>query len=281
MANERERAYWNAGTGERWVRHQAALDQSFGEITRLLLDRAAPAPGERVLDIGCGSGETTLLAARRVGPADSATGIDISELLLALARRRAADAGLANVRHVAADAESHAFEPHAADLAMSRFGVMFFNGPVAAFANLRRALRRAGRLAFVCWGPLEANPWFGRPLEIGVRHLGEPEPLPPRAPGPLAFGEPEYVRGILAAAGFGDIEIREEHPVLAGLTSAEEEATLAMALGPTSRLIALRKPDQATLAAIAAEIAAAFRPSLTGAGIRTPCTVYVATARAP
>lgn len=280
MANERERAYWNAGTGERWVRHQAALDRSFGEITRLLLDRAAPAPGERVLDIGCGSGETTLAAARRVAPEGTATGIDISELLLALARRRAAGAGLTNIRHVIADAETHPFEPNTADLALSRFGVMFFGTPVAAFTNLRRALRPEGRVAFVCWGALEANPWFRTPLEIGIRHLGPPDPLPPRAPGPMAFGEADYVEEILSAAGFTGIDIREERPLLLGLPSAEEEAGLAMALGPTSRLIALKKPDPATLAAMAEEIAAAFRPNLTDGGMRLPCTVFVVTARA-
>lgn len=279
MANERERAYWNAGTGERWVRHQAALDRSFGEISDLLFARAAPAPGERALDIGCGSGETTLEVARRVGPQGIVTGVDLSDLLLAVARRRAA--GLANLRFVAADAETHPFEAGGTDLALSRFGVMFFNGPVAAFRNIRRALRPGGRLAFVCWGPLEANPWFRTPLEIGIRHLGPPEPLPPRAPGPLAFGEPDYVAEILAAAGFGDPDIREAHPTLLGLATAEEEAGLAMALGPTSRLIAARKPDAGALAVLAKDIADALRPNQTGGGMRMPSTVFVVSARAP
>jgi SAM-dependent methyltransferase len=164
---------------------------------------------------------------------------------------------------------------------MSRFGVMFFNGPIAAFANIRRALRPGGRLAFACWGPLDANPWFRTPLEIGIRHLGPPEPLPPRAPGPLAFGEPDYVAEILGAAGLKGVAVREEHPTLRGLATAEDEAGLAMALGPTSRLIASKKPDPATLAAVAREIADAFRPNLTGGGMRVPSTVFIAEARAP
>jgi hypothetical protein len=138
-----------------------------------------------------------------------------------------------------------------------------------------------GRIAFVCWGPLDSNPWFKTPLEIGIRRLGEPEPLPPRAPGPMAFSDPDYVREILAAAGFRSVEIREEHPMLRGHQTVQEEASLAMTIGPTSRLIALKKPDPPTLAAMAAELAMAFRPCLTDDGMRVPCTILTVTAQAP
>jgi ubiquinone/menaquinone biosynthesis C-methylase UbiE len=126
------------------------MDRSLHEIGRLLLERAAIRPGERVIDVGCGSGATTLAAAPLVGAQGSVLGVDVSEPMLAVARRRAA--GLGNVRFVAADAQTHAFEPGAQDLVLSRFGVMFFDDPPRAFASLRRALRPGGRLCFVCWG---------------------------------------------------------------------------------------------------------------------------------
>ena len=194
--------------------------------------------GERAIDVGCGTGATTLAIAERVGAPGAVLAIDISEPMLAVAHRRSAERGHAQVQFLRADAQTHPFAPAAHDLLISRFGVMFFADPVAAFANLRSALRPGGRLAFVCWAALEDNPWFALPLAVGERRLGPPDPQPPRAPGPLAFSEPGYVEEILSAAGFADVAIDTAPTHLQGAASAAAEADFACLVGPLTRLIA-------------------------------------------
>ena len=183
-ANAAQAEYWNSAPAQTWIDCQAALDQRFAPLTELLIGRAGVRPGECVIDVGCGTGTTTLQLAAGVGAHGSVLAIDISEPLLALARRRCLEAGHANVRLIRGDAQTHRFERGCHDLVVSRFGVMFFDDPIGAFRNLAGALRPRGRLAFACWGPLEANPWFALPLQVGIERLGPPEPQPPRAPGP-------------------------------------------------------------------------------------------------
>jgi SAM-dependent methyltransferase len=280
-ANPAQAEYWNTGRGEQWVIHQAALDARFAGIRDALLARAALRPGERALDVGCGTGATTLALAEGVGRAGAVLAVDLSAPMLELARERAATAALEQVRFLCADAQSHAFERAAYDLLVSRFGVMFFSDPVAAFANLRQALRPGGRLAFVCWGPLEANPWFALPLAVGARRLGPPDPEPPRAPGPLAFAEPGYVEEILARAGFAAIGIETVTERLPGARSAAEEAAFARVIGPLARLIQTRAPAPATIEALVGEVAAGFAPYQTDAGVRVPASVHYVQARQP
>ena len=279
MANDAQRDYWNTTAGPRWVENQEAMDRSLQEISRVLLDHAAPRPGERVIDVGCGTGATTLAIAERVGPRGSVLGIDISEPMLALAHHRAA--GRDNLRLQLADAQTHGFEPGAADLACSRFGVMFFEAPPVAFANLRRGLRAGGRLCFVCWGPLKANPWFAVPLKLAVDRLGPVEPPPPRAPGPLALSEPDYVTAILRTAGFTDIVIAEAHPMLLGRASAAEEAELATRMGPLTRLLEAKRPAPESLAALVEDLTRALAQFETPDGLRFPTTVFCVSAVAP
>ena len=186
-ANPDQAEYWNSAPAEKWVSHQADFDQRLGPLGSALIGRAAVRRGERVIDIGCGTGATTMELAELVGPEGSVLALDLSQPMLALARRRSAERGLGNVCFLCADAQSHRFEAAAHDLLISRFGVMFFSDPVAAFANLRTALRSGGRLGFVCWAALERNPWFALPLAVGERMLGPAEPHPPRAPRPQAL----------------------------------------------------------------------------------------------
>jgi SAM-dependent methyltransferase len=211
-ANAEQAAYWTARS-EQWVTHQAALDARLAPVGEQLLTRAAPRPGERVVDVGCGTGATTLAVAEKVGTRGSVLAVDISEPMLAIARRRSTERGHGHVRFLHGDAQSHDFEPKAYDLVLSRFGVMFFSDPVAAFANLMSALRPGGRLAFVCWAPLEDNPWFKEPLAAGIRWLGPPEPQPPRAPGPLALAETGYIEEILRDAGSSNAASRRCRPL--------------------------------------------------------------------
>ncbi|HEX6142243.1 MAG TPA: methyltransferase domain-containing protein [Geminicoccaceae bacterium] len=281
-ANAAQAAYWNVDIADKWVDNQVALDRRFQAITDALIGRAGPRLGERVLEVGCGTGATTLALAEAVGPAGHVLGVDISGPMLRLAGRRVRDEGHDHVTLLQADAQTHTFERSASDLVASRFGVMFFSDPVAAFRNLRWALRQNGRLAFACWTDLEANPWFAHPLEIASRHLGPPEPRHPHAPGPFAFADGAHVHSILEGAGFAEILVdREEIPIdIEG--PAEDEAAFASHMGPAARLIRERAADPDAVAqAIQTEVADAFRPFATAGGVRFPAVVFLVSARAP
>lgn len=228
-------AYWNGPIGEKWARHQHEMDAALAGATAGLMPLAALKPGERVLDIGCGAGEVSLLAAEAVGPAGRVTGVDVSRPMLALARRRAE--GRANLQFLEADAATHGFAPEF-DVLMSRFGVMFFTDPVAAFANIRKAGAKNGRLAFICWRPLAENEWAARPLAVARPFLPPLPPPDPQAPGPFAFADAGRVRAILSGAGFRDIGIAPYDGVMPMGRTAEEAAYSAANLGPTARALA-------------------------------------------
>jgi SAM-dependent methyltransferase len=279
--NADQAEYWNSASGQSWITFQEALDQRFAALTERLLGRAGVRHGECVIDVGCGTGTTTLQLAAAVGAHGSVLAIDISEPLLTSARRRCLHAGHANVRLIRADAQTHRFERGCHDVVLSRFGVMFFDDPVGAFRNLLSALRPRGRLAFACWGPLEANPWFALPLQLGIERLGPPEPQPPRAPGPLALSEPDYIDEVLTGAGFADVRIDQLHTVLPGASSTRDEAALMTLFGPLARLTRERGADEATRLALADELAQRISPYDTADGVRLPAAVHLVTAATP
>jgi SAM-dependent methyltransferase len=281
LPNADQAEYWNSEAGRRWIACQEALDQRFAPLTEALIERARIRPGECVIDVGCGTGATTLQLAGAIGAHGSVLAIDISEPLLAVARRRVMQDGHANVRLVRGDAQTHRFERACYELAISRFGVMFFDDPVGAFRNLLRALRAGGRLAFVCWAALEDNPWFALPLEVGIARLGPPEPRPPRAPGPLAFSEHDYIHEILSAAGFADIGIDPVSAALPGAASTREEAELACQVGLLARLLRERGADEAMRQLLVEELAARLTPYLTAGGVRIPARLHLVTAVLP
>jgi SAM-dependent methyltransferase len=276
--NEAQIQYWNSAAGEKWVRHQAVMDQQLELVTDLLLQTAAPRVGESVLDVGCGTGATLLRLAAAIGNEGHVLGCDVSAPMLALARQRIAAAGAQNADVIQADAQSHHFAESSFDLLVSRFGVMFFADPTAAFANLRRALRPRGRLAFVCWAPLADNPLFLLPIQIATRYLGPVEPTPPRAPGPLAFSEAEYVGEILTGAGWSDIRIKDRQPPLLGMATAQEQAAFSFEIGPVSRLIAERQPDAGAVASLREELTKELATYTTEGGVEIPSRLYYVTA---
>ena len=281
LPNAEQAEYWNSESAHRWIACQEALDRRFLPITELLIERARVDRGACVLDVGCGTGATTLRLAGAVGPHGSVLAIDISEPLLAVARRRIMEEGHPNVRFVVGDAQSHRFERASYDLAASRFGVMFFEDPVEAFGNLKHALRPGGRVAFVCWAPLERNPWFALPLEVGVERLGPPEPRPARAPGPLALSDPDYVEEILCTAGLADVRIEQIATSLPGAADVREEAELASQLGPLARLLRERGAYAAMRERMVEELTERLRPYLTADGVRLPALLHLVTAAAP
>jgi SAM-dependent methyltransferase len=280
VANAAQQEYWNTIAGPRWVGLEGFVERRVRAVNDLLLARSAVRAGERVLEIGCGTGAFTGPLAETVGERGEILGADISSAMLTQARKRLAETGLGNVSLVEADAQTHQFEPGRFDLVTSRFGVMFFADPVTAFANLLGAARPEGRLCFACWGPLEDNRHWLIPYEVALRHLGPPAPKPPRAPGPMAFADPDYVRSFLGAAGFEAIEIHRETPDIFASTP-QEEAEHACIMGPSGRLIDEKNPDETTRQTIRREIEDAFAAYAKGGGARLPATVFLVTARRP
>ena len=280
-ANADQAEYWNSASGQKWITWQDALDQHLAPLTELLMRRAGVRPGECVIDVGCGTGTTTVQLAAAVGAHGSVLAIDISEPLLAAARRRCLHGGHANVRLTRADAQTHRFERGCHDRVVSRFGVMFFDTPVSAFRNLLSALRPGGRLSFVSWGPLEANPWFALPLHLGIERLGPPQPQPPRAPGPLALSEPDYIDLVLSGAGFAAVRIDHTDTQLPGARTARDEAELMSLFGPLARLLRERGADETTRLALVDQLADRLAPYATADGVRLPAAVHMVTAAAP
>src|SRR5262245_13051022 len=199
--------YWNSKGGQTWVRLQERLDDAMAPLTDMALDAAAPQAGERVIDVGCGGGATVIELARRVGPAGHVPGVDVSEVMAAHARDRIVAERLLNAELQVADAASAQFASADADLMFSRFGVMFFSQPDAAFTHMRRAMRPGGRLLFVAWRSREENAWAAVPLEAGKPFLPSEPKADPHAPGPYAFADPKRVQAILQAGGWDDISI--------------------------------------------------------------------------
>jgi SAM-dependent methyltransferase len=279
-ANADQRTFWNADPAHNWVAFQPQLDAQLTEVTARLLTACAPRPGERVLDIGCGAGGSTFALAEAVGPTGSVLGLDLSEPLLARAEERRRALGLAHVRFETGDAQDHPFAPGAFELAASRFGMMFFADPVGAFRNLARALAPQGRLVFVAWAGPEDNPWFAIPLRAAVARLGPLAPVPPDAPGPMAFRDPARVTGLLEAAGLKNARAA---PVDLGLPNPGGLDAVMELIGNIGALPrAMREkggtPEDraAILPAVRAELAAFATPE----GIRLPARVIVYAAEA-
>ncbi|MDR3513903.1 MAG: class I SAM-dependent methyltransferase [Caulobacteraceae bacterium] len=278
-ANSDQVAYWNAAAGQTWAELQDRLDAQLQPLGERLLQALAPTPGEAVLDIGCGCGATTLALAEAVGPDGAVTGVDISYPMLEVARRRVGAAGLSQARLVEADAQTHGFAPGGFDAAFSRFGVMFFSDPAAAFANIRGGLKPGGRLAFICWRALPQNPWMLVPVATALERLAVPAPPPPDplAPGPFAFADPDRVRSILERAGYAQIEITP-HDQKIGARDLDQAAAIALKVGPLGALLR-EQPDKAPMVVDA--VRDALAQHLTPEGVRLDSATWIVQARAP
>jgi len=267
--------FWNTEGGEVWVRQQDLLDRLNAPIGEAVVARADPGPGRRALDVGCGAGATTLDMARRLGPDGSCVGVDVSGPLLDLARERARGQTTGRAEFVQADAQDHAFAPGEFDVILSRFGVMFFTDPDAAFANLRRALRPGGALVFACWRSPADNPLSQVPLEAAAPLLSQPPPPPREGPGRFAFADPDHVRGILDRSGWRDIEIAPlDAPMPASL---DEMMTLSLELGPLGQI--LRREDEATRARVTDAVAARLREEMRDGVVPLAAACWLVTAR--
>jgi SAM-dependent methyltransferase len=206
MMNQTQSACWTESHSQLWLAHQDRVTSIASPHGRVAMDAAAVSAGERALDVGCGTGPTTIDLARRAGDGGSVLGVDVSPLLIEAARSRIDDAGLENVDLIVADAQS-ADLGSGFDIVYSRFGVMFFDDAVAAFANMRKATRDGGRLVFSCWQSPMANPWMGVPT-MAAASVFTFVPQAPGAPGQFSLMDPGYVRKTLSAAGFSGIDVQ-------------------------------------------------------------------------
>ena len=267
-----QREYWNAEASDVWVSLADTLDvmlEPFGEVA---MEALGPRAGERILDIGCGAGATTRALAERVGPTGKAIGVDISGPLVAAARARGGAPDFYQ-----ADAGSDELPGAPFDGAFSRFGVMFFEDPPAAFAHLRAALRPGGRIAFVCWRSLMENAWARDPLPLVQPLLRElPPEAAPGAPGPFAFGDGARLRGILEGAGWTSVTITpRDAGYLLGLTP-EAACAVALRLGPLGRMIRTQGLDPEPFRGVLEDL---LRRHMTERGVVMGSACWIVTGR--
>ena len=265
---------WNAAVGRTWTQFQEQLERQLDPLGREAIRALAPMPGEHILDVGCGCGATTLDLAVRVGRLGSVVGVDVSVPMLDVARQRSRPADAGRAEFLQLDAQ-HDTLGSAFDAAFSRFGVMFFSDPVAAFKNILSSLKHGGRLAFVCWRRLEENPWVRVPLEAARPFLADAAPADAAAPGPFAFAAASRARSILIDAGFASVAAAPFDSLVGG-ADVEQTLKLALRVGPLGA--ALREhPELEPL--VTGPVREALRDYLTAAGVRMPCATWIISAR--
>jgi len=271
---------WSGEMGERWLASLDRFEAMIAPIGAALLARAAYVPGERVLDLGCGGGATTLAIAEQVGPEGAALGLDIAPMLVERAQERTRATG-SRARFICADAATTALEDPQFDRLFSRFGSMFFEEPHAAFANLHDLLRSGARIDLAVWGPPRDNAWMMELMGVVRAHVDVP-PAEPRAPGPFAFEDLGYLGEVLDAGGFGmiDVEAYEGLQAIGGTGTTPEEAVqfVLSSLG-VGRVLA-EQPEAIRTAAAADMLTLFERHYQPKHGVQLGCKVWLVSATA-
>lgn len=278
-ANAEQAEFWSGPSGRSWIEWEADQDRLLAPVSDLVIDGAGLVPGGSVVDIGCGTGALTEMAAGAVGRDGRVLATDISQPLLARAAERAR--GLPQVATLLADAATVRWPPPPFDVAVSRLGVMFFADPPAALSNVRRALRTGGRAVFACWGTYEDNPYWTLAQRAATARMGRPPPPEPRAPGPMQLSDASYAREVMDAAGFTRIEARRVEIALGSVGDAAALADLATRIGPASRVLRLFEGDETDRLAVADALARDFARWEDGGEARVPATINLLTGRAP
>ncbi len=271
--NAEQIEFWNGKAGQKWADFQPALDTMMDPLGLQAIQEASPGSEDHVLDVGCGCGSTSMQLSQL---AAKVTGIDISGPMLEIAKSRLASDG---VTFELADAAVHSFQRNSFDLIFSRFGVMFFADPVAAFSNLRTSLKAHGRLCFLCWRAIDENPWMMVPLTTVLQFVSPPEPAQPGSPGPFAFADVEHVRSILEQAEFQAIEFKPLDSSISVGTGEElqESLTFLEKIGPVAALIA--DQSQQVIAQIRAALLTTLKEHQTPEGIRMGAACWIVSAQ--
>ena len=278
IANVDQAAAWNGYEGEHWAANQARWDAVNGEFNEPLVAAAAIGDEHRVLDVGCGNGQTTLLAARRAARG-SAVGVDLSGPMLARARTTAAAEGITNVTFEQGDAQVHPFPASTFDVAISRFGIMFFSDPVAAFANIGRGLRPGGRLAFLSMQDLSRSEMFRVPITAIAPLVRPPDFSAGGGPGMFALADPGRVKEVLTAAGFEHVVVTGVERLACWGSDAGDSAGFFLESRPGHAL--LGDADADTVDRVRSALAEALRPYEQPGGVRLPLAAWLVTATRP
>jgi SAM-dependent methyltransferase len=268
---------WDGPGGQHWAAEAERYDRMAGSFGERIIEVAAPRPGEQVLDVGCGNGAVALAVSALVKPGGSVTGLDISGPMLVRARQRAETAGIASVSFRKGDAQVYPLPPGSVDVIVSRFGVMFFDDPVAAFANLHRALKPGGRIAITCWRDLLVNEWLMVPAGAALRYVPMPDLGQPGAPGPFSLADPDRVRQVLRDAGFTQIALEEVARPMPMGSSAED--VLAFMRGTDMAQVLMAGVDPGTAEQAWAAVKAALQARAGPGGITLAGTAWLVTAR--
>lgn len=276
QANDEQAKLWNGLAGRAWVDVQEPLDRMLKPFEELLVDAVGAESARRVLDVGCGTGSTTLAIARRLGAGGHCVGIDLSDPMITAARLRARSEG-SPARFICADAQDHAFDPAGFDMIVSRFGVMFFADANQAFANLRRAARHGAMLRFVAWRSAAENPFMTTAERAAAPFLPDLPARRPDAPGQFAFADERRVRRILEDSGWAEIDIR---PIDVACTLPERDLVRYVTrLGPVG--LVLHAADERTRTRAIEAIRLAFDPYVQGNEVRSTAACWMVGARAP
>ncbi len=278
-ANAAQIDNWNDAVGRTWVMLHQRLDRQLQPIGRAAMAKAGFAPGRQVLDVGCGCGETSFEIAYKVAPGD-VLAADISATLLDIAREDAGARAIDGVTFVLADAQVEAFAAQAFDVVFSRFGVMFFEDPAAAFANIRRALKPGGRLAFCCWREPAQNRWLSLPMQAAGHLLPPLPPFDPIAPGPFALADAERTRAILTGAGFIDIAI-EPVDLVTGGDNLEDSVFLSLRVGLLGSALRQAGADDELKAKVQATLRDALAAYVEDGVVKLPAAGWIVSARNP
>jgi SAM-dependent methyltransferase len=279
IANSDMSEFWNTSGGRMWVDNQAIISSSMTPIGQVAMNALNLTEGDRVLDIGCGFGDTSFEISQRVGVNGRVLGVDISRIIIASANKNMLSKKHKNVSFECIDAQTHKFPKHNFDVVYSRLGVMFFEDSEAAFSNIRQSLTPGGRMAFVCWQPVEAIEWISLPLEIVASYVSLPPPSPSGSSGPFSFGNPDKVKQVLNSAGFVDIKIEPSISKISIGVNTDEALKFLTHIGPAGKILDDPEIDIAIQARFDAELRSVLSSRLTNQGVELGAATWIVSAR--
>ena len=252
IINVEQSEYWNEKSGPKWVKNENALNERLAILTDELISRANIEASDKVLDIGCGGGDTTFRVSKLLADGGNVVGADISHTLLNHAKSKFSN--IDAMKFVHCDAQNHSFDENYFDKVISRFGVMFFENPSEAFKNIQCSLRTNGSLNFVCWTSLVENDFLTEGMHIITKYTQKVLPEVTKDPGPFAFSDPEYVKEVLRFAGFKNIKIDKVYTSIATKDSPEHDAEILMEIGPRAKILSEEKVPSEQMSVIKNEI---------------------------